>query len=566
MQSLVTQFSTVVRNLIPDGKSDSEPPSAGTPPFDLLEPLEARVLLSAAVEQAAVDLNSLIATPAVEAGSLAGRWGGWGGGGWGGGGGGGRGGGGGGGGGIYNGTVKGLTPAQVRNAYGFDQIAGDGTGQTIAIVDAYDDPNILADLQKFDATFGLPDPTFTKVMPGGKAKSNSDWSLEIALDVEWAHAIAPGASILLVEAPSASLTDLLNAVTYAANQAGVVAVSMSWGTSEFSGETSYDKTFTHTGVTYVASSGDSGSPADWPGVSPNVLSVGGTTLKTASDGTYLGETGWSGSGGGISRYEARPTYQSSISITGGRLTPDVAYDANPSSGFAVYDSVVTGGRYGWFEVGGTSAGAPQWAGLIAIADQARDAGGLAPLTGRTQTLPSLYSFSAADFHDITSGSNGKYSAKTGYDLVTGRGSPVANVLISDLASKAVTLAAGTLAASSTGTRAATSAAQPARPRDEAADSAGAEGVAPAADSTDSALTAADTDGPAAGHAAGVQVALGYEPAGVAYIGQGDTGAEAAPLAAGSPASQNDQPPEDAKPSAMDSLGVDVLREVAALAL
>src|SRR5262245_23534929 len=147
----------------------------------------------------------------------------------------------------------GYSPAQVRHAYGFDQIrfsggtvAGDGSGTTIAIVDAFDDPRIANDLHQFDVQFGLPDPTFTKVnQSGGSTPPPADagWASEIALDVEWAHAIAPGASILLVEANSNSFANLLAAVRYAASQPGVVAVSMSWGGGEFSGETSSDSTF-----------------------------------------------------------------------------------------------------------------------------------------------------------------------------------------------------------------------------------------------------------------------------------------------------------------------------------
>ena len=166
--------------------------------------------------------------------------------------------------------TAGLTPAQVRTAYGFSQIAlgtsgqliaGAGSGQTIAIVDAFDDPTIAADLQQFDKTFGLEDASFTKAMPDGTPSVNAGWSEEIALDVEWAHAIAPGAKILLVEAPTASVQDLLQAVDYARQQPGVVAVSMSWATNEFAGETALDSYFTtpanHSGVTFVAAAGDS---------------------------------------------------------------------------------------------------------------------------------------------------------------------------------------------------------------------------------------------------------------------------------------------------------------------
>lgn len=323
-----------------------------------------------------------------------------------------------------------LAPQQVRHAYGFDLIAGDGAGQTIAIVDAYDNPNIASDLHVFDLRYNLPDPAFTKAMPQGKPVYNADWALEIALDVEWAHAIAPKASILLVEARTSSYADILKAVDYAVAQPGVVVVSMSWGSDEWSGEkfAAYDGHFAgHPGVTFVAASGDYGAPPGWPAISPNVLAVGGTALQFTSTGNYLSEVGWGDSGGGISAFEAKPSYQQTVTFSSTkRANPDVSYNADPRTGVAVYSSK----NGGWQQIGGTSAGAPQWAALIAIVDQGRAKAGLAPLS-TSQVLNAVYALPAGDFHDITIGSNG-YAAKVGYDLVTGRGSPVANNLIPDL--------------------------------------------------------------------------------------------------------------------------------------
>ena len=343
---------------------------------------------------------------------------------------------------AQGGTPGGMTPAQIAQAYGFNQIQfsggvkGDGSGQTIAIVDAYDDPNIASDLAKFDSQFGLAaPPSFTKVYQSGyRPQADTGWSQEISLDVEWAHAMAPKAKIVLVEANSASLGDLLSAVDTARNMSSVSVISMSWGSSEFYGETSYDSYFTtpagHQGITFVASSGDQGSPGLWPSLSTNVLAVGGTTLHV-SGGGYGSETAWSGSGGGLSQYESEPSYQNGVQSTGSRSTPDVSFDANPSSGFAVYDSY---GSSGWMVIGGTSAGAPQWAALVAIADQGLAQAGKASLDGAQSRI---YQLSSADFHDITSGSNG-YSAGAGYDLVTGRGSPVANLVVGDLVGGGVT--------------------------------------------------------------------------------------------------------------------------------
>lgn len=347
-----------------------------------------------------------------------------------------------------------LTPAQVSRAYGFEALRfyangntyrADGTGQTIAIVAAYRNPNVFADLDVFDRAYkathkselslyqqyGPASSFLTVANPQGTPSISNGWSEEIALDVEWAHAIAPGAKILLVQAKSSSINDLTGAVDYARNYPGVSVVSMSWGSSEFSTETSYDGRFTtpagHGGVTFVGASGDFGAPAIWPAVSKNVLAVGGTTLQTDIAGNALSETTWSGSGGGMSRYVSQPSYQTSVFNGGSRGAPDVAYNANPSTGFSVYVSV---GGGGWRTVGGTSAGAPQWAALVAIANQGRALAGLPALTG-DQTLSAIYSMPATNFRDITIGSNG-FSATAGYDLATGRGSPFAFPVIRDL--------------------------------------------------------------------------------------------------------------------------------------
>ena len=226
----------------------------------------------------------------------------------------------------------GFQPAQIKHAYGFDQISfsggivGDGSGQTIAIVDAYDTPNILSELQAFDAQFGIPDPpSFKRVAQDGSTNyppvdprppGTNNWELETALDVEWSHALAPGANILLVEAANNGAALEQIAVPYAASQPGVSVVSMSFGANEFASEIGLDSIFTtpsgHTGVTFVASTGDNGSPGEYPAYSPNVLAVGGTSLTLNSQNQITNETGWSGSGGGISTMETQPSYQSGV--------------------------------------------------------------------------------------------------------------------------------------------------------------------------------------------------------------------------------------------------------------
>ena len=352
----------------------------------------------------------------------------------------------------------GTTPTQIRHAYEFDQIsfdggtvAGDGTGTTIAIVDAFNDPDIAGDLHQFDLQFGLPDPpSFRQVNQTGGSNlptNSKSWSNEISLDVEWTHAIAPGASILLVEATTNSTPNLNTAVAFAAKQSGVVVVSMSFGGAEYSGETAADSAFLtpagHAGVTFVASSGDKGAPISEPASSPDVLAVGGTTLDLSASGNILAESAWSGSGGGISAYETQPSFQSGVVTQSqtARANPDVAYDADPATGFSVYNSFANPVSTPWAQFGGTSDAAPQWAALIAIADQGRAQAGLGSLDGATQTLPLLYTLPSSDFHDITSGSSTgspPYSAAVGYDLVTGLGTPLANKIVPDLVADVTT--------------------------------------------------------------------------------------------------------------------------------
>ncbi len=316
-------------------------------------------------------------------------------------------------------SPTGLSPATIKSVYSFSTSLTVGTGQTIAIVDAYNDPTAESDLGVFSSTFGLPSCTtangcFKKVDQSGGTnypRTNSGWALEISLDIEWAHAIAPGAHILLVEASSASLTNLMHAEDYA--RAHGQYVSNSWGTNEFSSEASYDSHFSQTGVSFFVSSGDSGLPAQWPSASPKVISVGGTTLHFDSSGNFTAETGWSSGGGGCSVYETATSSQSGfggysqVGCGGKRATPDVALDADPNSGVSVYDSTNYDGQSGWWVVGGTSASSPMWAARSA------DAG---------VVVDSAYVYgSSITFRDITSGNNGA-PCLVGYDLCSGRGS------------------------------------------------------------------------------------------------------------------------------------------------
>jgi subtilase family serine protease len=307
----------------------------------------------------------------------------------------------------------------MKAAYGFPTSLAAGAGMTIDIVDAYDLPSAENDLKIFSSTFGLPACTTAngcfnnKVNQTGGTKyprSNAGWGLEIALDIEWAHAIAPGAKILLVEANSNRFADLLATEDYAAAHANYV--SNSWGGSEFSGEKTYDSHFVRTGVAFFVSSGDAGLPAEYPSASPNVISVGGTLLTFNANGTLANETGWTSGGGGCSKYEAATSAQSGFSdyaqvnCASKRATPDVSLDADPNSGAAVYDSTKYNGQSGWYRVGGTSLSSPMWAGRAAAAGAGVNA---AYIYGSNIT-----------FRDITAGNNGA-ACVTGFDLCTGRG-------------------------------------------------------------------------------------------------------------------------------------------------
>jgi subtilase family serine protease len=316
---------------------------------------------------------------------------------------------------------SGYGPVQFRTGYGLTATGSSST--TIAIVDAYDDPTIESDLGVYSTQFGLPKCTtangcFKKVNQNGGTSypaKNAGWALEISLDVQIAHAICPNCKILLVEANSNSFSDLLKAEDYAIAHAKIT--SNSWGGGEFSGEISNDSHFNHVGHPITFSSGDGGYGVEYPASSQYVTAVGGTTLNLNSNNTYKSETAWSGSGSGCSAYEPKPTWQKDTGCVR-RTVADVAADANPSTGAAVYDSFAYNGHSGWFKVGGTSLSSPIIAAVYALAGNA------------ASTVDGSYSYShKTSLHDVTSGSNGSCggsylcTAKTGYDGPTGNGTP-----------------------------------------------------------------------------------------------------------------------------------------------
>jgi len=360
----------------------------------------------------------------------------------------------------------GYIPSQIAHAYGFDKVAtnGDGRGVVIAIVDAYGSPNIQSDLNKFDSQYGLTQTTIKILYPDGMPTNNdSGWAGETTLDVEWAHAMAPGATIYLVVAPNSG--QLYNTVNYIANTKGFLPsnsiISMSWGGLEFTNEKSFDGCFTNPSLSFVAASGDYPT-TNYPAASPFVLGVGGTTMiYDTTNNIIISETGWNGSldtngfgpgyggGGGISQYETLPSYQARYNANSGRGIPDVVYDADPYTGFAVYFTDPTTTNAGtWSIYGGTSAGAPQWAALqarrVSLINTPHP-GTLAPTysnllpyiyitlgytvypVGPFKTPPNTsYTGYTTLIRDIILGNNGVWPATTAYDLATGLGSPVAN--------------------------------------------------------------------------------------------------------------------------------------------
>ena len=353
---------------------------------------------------------------------------------------------------LASGTaVATYTPAQIRAAYALpalpasgvtmtsEQAAQLGAGQTIYIIDAQDDPNAATELATFTHQFGLPTCSVNSIAPGaalplqaagsggcvfsvvystvsGHMTSsapayNSGWATEIALDVQWSHATAPLARIILIEAPDPSNNSLLAAVSLA-NAMGPGVVSMSFGAAEGSWTASLDSTFEASSMTYVSGAGDSGAGVNWPAVSSHVLAVGGSTL-TYTGAAPRSEVVWSGTGGGVSQYTPTPSYQTSavpdLGTPAHRSVSDVTFNADPSTG--QYIAVLPPGATtaNWLSAGGTSLSTPQWAGIIAVADALRSNASQPVLGDAHAKLYSIATQSASyasAFYDITHGSDG----------------------------------------------------------------------------------------------------------------------------------------------------------------
>ncbi len=314
----------------------------------------------------------------------------------------------------------GYSPNEIATTYGYSTTGGEGS--TIAVVDAYSDSTISTDLAAFSTQFGLRQCTASNHclsivnQTGGTATApappgTTGWALETSLDVEWAHALAPNADILLVEATTNRDTDLFAAIRYAATKAQYV--TMAWGGTEFSGESALNVAFANSSVSYFAAVGDTASELSYPATSPDVVAVGGTTLTvTRATGAWKSETAWATAGGGCSRYETAsaaqasyPSYdQKGANCAGRRAVPDLSLDASPSSGVAVYDTV---GYPGWIVAGGTSAATDM------IAAHAAE-------TGAHVDATFVYG-GTIKVYNVSAGSNG-HPCKIGYNLCTGLGS------------------------------------------------------------------------------------------------------------------------------------------------
>jgi subtilase family serine protease len=327
----------------------------------------------------------------------------------------------------------GETPASIAAVYNLSgKLSGAGV---IVIVDAFHYPTALNDFNVFSQQFGLPqEPSTDPLNPnnqifqvvyasGSKPRNNCGWAQEAALDIEWAHAMAPSAKIVLVEAKTNSFANLFAAVDVASSIANAREVSMSWGGSEFSSEASNDGHFTQANVVYFAASGDSGGVTIYPGVSPNVVSAGGTRINRDRSGNFVSETGWSGSGGGPSTYESRPSYQDILQTIVGthRGVPDYSFDADPNTGVSVYDSTSCQNFSGWLVFGGTSVSSPSLAGIVNSAGSNSSSAAELSLIYNSVGNNGL-TINSSNFRDILSGTAGSFSAKAGWDFVTGIGS------------------------------------------------------------------------------------------------------------------------------------------------
>jgi len=335
-------------------------------------------------------------------------------------------------------THEGFSPAQINKAYGVDKLNTTGADTIIALIDPYDYPNAQADFDIFCNAYNLPMQRLIihkmTNATGANASFNADWSVEQAIDIQWAHAVAPGAQIMLVQSYSSESKDLFNGIFWAVNN-GADIISMSWGFNAMLWDVLFDSNFLDGNIVFLTGSGDSGSILSYPACSPYVIAVGGTRLILNSDDTRKEETGWTESGGGICNMENAPNYQFASKLgtnSNFRQNPDISAVADPETPVSLYSN-------GWIAAGGTSVASPIWAGIIAHANEARRNINK-PFLSTIAVLNAIYGINIevlqnnnlGPFYDVINGSTTTYSALVGYDYVTGIGTPNAYKLIYDV--------------------------------------------------------------------------------------------------------------------------------------
>jgi len=318
---------------------------------------------------------------------------------------------------------SGYGPADLQSAYGLTGVVGSGT-PTVAIVDAFAYPSAEADLAVYRSQYGLPACTTANGclrivgQTGGKPPSRVDtgWDNEQALDLDMVSAACPNCHILLVQASTASFSNLWTGVDYAKTQPGVRAISNSYGNTDSSSYAQYDSHYTGNNMAITVSTGDNGYGAQWPATSPGAVAVGGTSLVRSGTSRGWSETAWNGAGSGCGLGHPKPTWQNGVTdACGGRMEADISANADPNTGVAVYGPV-TRNASGWGVWGGTSESSPFIAGMFALRN------------GNIDAASSVYSHTA-NLNDVTSGSNGTCAvayycnAQAGYDGPTGLGTP-----------------------------------------------------------------------------------------------------------------------------------------------
>ena len=333
-----------------------------------------------------------------------------------------------------------ITPNMIKRAYGFGNAGLCASGVKIALIEAFRNDKLKEDAEVFSSYFGLNPPKLSAVYPDGTAsRTNPLWAKEAALDSQWVHALAPDAEITAVFSRSDGFDDLFSCIKYAVEIVGADVVCMSFGAPEFLSQGEISRYFADSRCVFVAAAGDEGGRVFFPASSGAVLSVGGSSLRLSENGARLSaERAWEYGGGGSSRYEGIPAFQSVFGTiereSGGfRAIPDAAFLADRSPGVCIYVSDIGDGtRGGWTNAGGTSFSAAAWSAVCAGIIKRRP-----PSLDKNKLCAYLYALAGGTeynepqyyFYDVVVGSNTRYRAHAGWDFCTGLGTPVVKQLL-----------------------------------------------------------------------------------------------------------------------------------------